>query len=112
MSAVKNAAGGIDILLTPAVIAKLESLAAQVPPCPGKKIRKRQGPACGLAAYEQLVGADEELQGTFARPLTDQVWAEIDEGYEGSPEDNPAWEGDGDAPGEEAAEIFDENDSA
>jgi hypothetical protein len=57
---------------------------------------RKRGPQCGLADYLQRVGADEELQDSFAHPLTDQVFDEIDEGY-GS--DDPAadhgWEGDG-----------------
>jgi hypothetical protein len=58
--------------------------------------RKRGGPACGLADFVQRVGADEELQGSFSEPLTDQVFHEIDEGYSSDdPATDPGWEGDG-----------------
>ena len=106
VSAHKNEGGGLDILLSPAVKAKLEAIAKEVTPCAKKRrrnLRKRQGgPACGLADFVQRVGADEELQGSFAEPLTDQVWSEVDSGYgSDDPSEDPGWEGDGDAPGEE-----------
>jgi hypothetical protein len=44
----------------------------------------------------QRVGSDEELQGSFSEPLTDQVFHEIDEGYSSNdPATDPGWEGDG-----------------
>ena len=49
-----------------------------------------------MADFVQRVGADPELQGNFARPLTDQVWDEVDEGYEsGDAASDDGWEGDG-----------------
>ncbi|KAH0439391.1 hypothetical protein CcaCcLH18_02868 [Colletotrichum camelliae] len=100
VSAAKNGAGGLSILLSPAVKSKLEAIAKQVTPCAGKRRRqnrKRQGgPSCGLADFVQRVGADAELQGSFAEPLTDQVWDQIDEGYESDdPMQDGGWEGDG-----------------
>ncbi|KAK2024426.1 hypothetical protein LX32DRAFT_705555 [Colletotrichum zoysiae] len=96
----KNGSGGLRVLLSPAVKSKLEAIAKQVPPCGGKRRRqnlKRQGgPSCGLADFVQRVGADAELQGSFAEPLTDQVWGQIDEGYESDdPTADGGWEGDG-----------------
>jgi hypothetical protein len=42
------------------------------------------------------VGSDEELQGSFSEPLTDQVFHAIDEGYSSDdPAADPGWEGDG-----------------
>ncbi|KAK1999299.1 hypothetical protein LX36DRAFT_632705 [Colletotrichum falcatum] len=100
VSAVKNGSGGLSILLSPAVKAKLETIAKQVTPCAGmrrRQNRKRQGgPSCGLADFVQRVGADAEMQGSFAEPLTDQVWDQIDEGYESDdPTGDGGWEGDG-----------------
>jgi hypothetical protein len=101
VSATKDTNGDLSILLGPAVKAKLEEIAKQVTPCAAKRRRKvgnrkRGGPACGLADFVQRVGADEELQGSFAQPLTDQVFDEIDEGYGGDdPATEPGWEGDG-----------------
>ncbi|KAF2703709.1 hypothetical protein K504DRAFT_485513 [Pleomassaria siparia CBS 279.74] len=101
VSAIKNENGDLNILLGPAVKAKLEAIAKQVTPCAAKRKRKmrngkRGGSTCGLADFVQRVGADEELQGSFARPLTDQVFDEIDEGYGGDdPASDPGWEGDG-----------------
>lgn len=114
----KNAAGGLDILLSPAVKAKLEAIAKQVTPCAAKRRRayrkrhsKRGGDACGLADFVQRVGADPELQGNFAEPLTDQVWHEsADEGYESDPEQDGGWEGDGGehVPGEDEGYFSDD----
>ncbi|SPO03138.1 uncharacterized protein DNG_05820 [Cephalotrichum gorgonifer] len=110
VSALKNDNGGLDIILSPAVKTRLEEIAKQVTPC-GKKRRrnlhnhKRQGDvaACGLRDFVERVGADEELQSTFAEPLTDQAWGEIDSGYgSDDPFEDPGWEGDGDPIGEEA----------
>ncbi|SPO00294.1 uncharacterized protein DNG_03139 [Cephalotrichum gorgonifer] len=110
VSAVKNGAEGLDILLSPAVRAKLQSIAKQVTPCSKKRaLRRRQG-ACGLADFVERVGADEELRGTFTEQLTDQVWAEIDEGFEGSPEDVAGWEGDGRPPGDDEGYFSDDGD--
>ncbi|KAM0332536.1 hypothetical protein ACHAQA_002819 [Verticillium albo-atrum] len=102
ISALKNAEGGLDILISPAVKAKLEAIAKEVTPCAAPVKRRRQlrnrkrgGPACGLADFVQRVGADQELQETFAHPLTDQVYNDFDEGYSGDPADDPGWEGDG-----------------
>jgi hypothetical protein len=98
VSALKEADGGLNILLGPKVKAKLEAIAKQVKSCTtrrGRRSRKRGEPACGLADFVQRVGADEELQSEFAQPLTDQVFDEIDEGYHGDPATDHGWEGDG-----------------
>ncbi|RYP49893.1 hypothetical protein DL769_011025 [Monosporascus sp. CRB-8-3] len=117
VSASKNAAGGLDILLSPAVKAKLEAIAKEVTPCSAKRRRqsrnhnRRGGPSCGLADFVQRVGADSELQESFAEPLTDQVWNEIDEGYEsGDPGLDGGWEGDGGEhfPGEDEGYFSDD----
>ncbi|KAJ0297604.1 hypothetical protein Brms1b_013568, partial [Colletotrichum noveboracense] len=116
VSAAKNGAGGLSILLSPAVKSKLEAIAKQVTPCAGKRRRqnrKRQGgPSCGLADFVQRVGADAELQGSFAEPLTDQVWDQIDEGYESDdPMQDGGWEGDGgDHPAGEDEGYFSDDD--
>jgi hypothetical protein len=92
-------------LLTPAVKAKLEEIAGQVTPCAAKKRRRqlgKRGEACGLADFVRRVGADQELRDSFARPLTDQVWHEVDSGYgSDDPSVDPGWEGDGDGVGHE-----------
>ncbi|KAF4555938.1 Hypothetical protein D9617_2g059030 [Elsinoe fawcettii] len=113
----KNAEGGVDILLSPAVKAKLEALAKDVAPC-AKKLkrgflnRKRQALACGLSDFVQKVGADEELRSSFVQPITDQAWREVDEGYESGddPVQDPGWEGDGvsNAPGEDEGYFSDD----
>ncbi|KAF2220086.1 hypothetical protein BDZ85DRAFT_204310, partial [Elsinoe ampelina] len=102
VSVTKNGAGGLDILLSPAVKSKLEALAKEATPCAAKKAfvrsrhHKRQAPACGLADFVRKVGADEELRGSFGHPFTDQAWREVDEGYSGDdPVQDPGWEGDG-----------------
>ncbi|RNJ53241.1 hypothetical protein D7B24_002088 [Verticillium nonalfalfae] len=114
ISASKNAEGGLDILISPAVKAKLEAIAKEVTPCAAKRRRqvrnrKRGGPACGLADFVQRVGADQELQETFAHPLTDQVFNDFDEGYSGDPADDPGWEGDGGQVGHEDEGYFSED---
>jgi hypothetical protein len=83
----KNNKGDLDILLSPAVIAKLEQIYKQVTPCAAAKARRRSfldrrqglepGPACDLADFVQRVGADEELQSSFAQPMNDQVGAPL-----------------------------------
>ena len=116
VSASKNAAGGLDILLSPAVKDKLEAIGKQVKPCDVRrrsfKNQKRQGgPACGLADFVQQVGADSELQGSFAEPLTDVVWNDIDEGYgSGDAASEAGWEGDGGqhTPGEDEGYFSDD----
>ncbi|KAM7216721.1 hypothetical protein V8F06_007831 [Rhypophila decipiens] len=89
VSVLKNANGGFNILMSPAVKSKIELLAKNVPPCPAAARRlkyiKRQGPSCGLVNLLEQVGQDEELRRSFVRPLTDQVWRE-DEGYESGSE--------------------------
>ena len=93
----KNKAGGIDVLLSPKVKAKLESIAKQVKPCAAVKRRRRRGvqkrgpEACGLRDFVNRVGADEELRETFTHQITDEVWASVDEGYEGSVDGNPGF---------------------
>jgi len=100
VSALKDADGGLNILLSPKVKGKLEAIAKLVKPCATRRrrstrIHKREGPACGLADFVQRVGADPELQAEFAHPLTDQVWAEVGEGQHGDPAADQGWEGDG-----------------
>lgn len=102
----KSEDGGIDIVLSPGVKAKLEAIAKEVTPCSKKRRRnlhnrKRQaGPACGFADFRARVNADEELRNTFSEALTDQVRYSQDSGVDvGDPADDPGWEGDGDAPG-------------
>ncbi|TEA14156.1 hypothetical protein C8034_v003723 [Colletotrichum sidae] len=112
VTAEKNGSGGLRILLSPAVKAKLESLAKQVTPCAGKRrrqiLRRQVGQSCGLSDFVQRVGADSELQANFAEPLTDQVWHQIDEGYEsGHPGEDGGWEGDG-GPGEDEGYFSDD----
>ncbi|GJN81399.1 hypothetical protein PLIIFM63780_004933 [Purpureocillium lilacinum] len=95
VGAAKNAAGGLDILLSPAVKAKLEAIAKQVKPCSAKRrrgVQKRQGQSCGLADFVNRVGEDAELRDTFTHQITDEVWAGVDEGYSGGPDENPGFE--------------------
>jgi hypothetical protein len=74
-----------------------------VTPCAAKRKRdshnrKRAGPSCGFADFLQRASADEELQGSFSRSITDQAWRELDEGYTSGgegPAADPGWEGDG-----------------
>lgn len=77
VEASKNADGSLDILLSPAIIEKLQGIHAEVVPCAAKRRRshlgRRGGPACGVADFVQRVGADAELQDTFAQPMNDQV---------------------------------------
>ncbi|KAL9110257.1 MAG: hypothetical protein Q9227_005164, partial [Pyrenula ochraceoflavens] len=76
VEATKNTDGSLDVLLSPAVIAKLEAIHKQVKPCAARRrsrgLRKRGGPACGLADFVERVGADEELGESFSQPLNDQ----------------------------------------
>lgn len=108
VTASKNAAGGLNILLSPGLKAKLEAIAKEVTACAAKHRRqprnvvyKRQGgPACGLADYVQRVAADTELRNSFARPLTDQVLTEeYDSGYESGPGSEDGWVDGGEAEG-------------
>ncbi|KAF4828739.1 hypothetical protein CGCTS75_v007235 [Colletotrichum tropicale] len=108
VTASKNAAGGLNILLSPGLKAKLEAIAKEVSACAAKHRRqprnvfyKRQGgSACGLADYVQRVAADTELRNSFARPLTDQVLTEeYDSGYESGPGSEDGWVDGGEAEG-------------
>ncbi|KAM7213947.1 hypothetical protein V8F06_010646 [Rhypophila decipiens] len=81
VNAVLAADGGLDVLLSPGVRAKLEELAKQVKPCSAKRLRarakrpkagKRQA-ACGFKQYQQLIANDDELGGTFTDQLADQI---------------------------------------
>jgi hypothetical protein len=73
VEASKNNDGSLDILLSPAVIGKLEGVFKKVTPCGARRVRKRAGPACGLAHFVEEVGADPELGKTFSQPLNDQA---------------------------------------
>ncbi|KAK3316800.1 hypothetical protein B0H66DRAFT_626309 [Apodospora peruviana] len=97
VSAIKNAEGGMDILLSPGVKAKLDSIAKEVTPCAGKRFKfRRRGDACGLADFLERVRADEQLGDTFSEQLTDQVWGEVvDEGFVEGDDVTPGYEGDG-----------------
>ncbi|KAM7187063.1 hypothetical protein V8F20_011131 [Naviculisporaceae sp. PSN 640] len=88
VSAIKNAAGGIDLLLSPGMRSKLEGLSRSIVPCPAIVRRanyiERQvggGPSCGIANFLERAGQDPEIRKTFSEPITDQIWRE-DEGYE------------------------------
>ncbi|KAM7188822.1 hypothetical protein V8F20_010432 [Naviculisporaceae sp. PSN 640] len=81
VNAALAADGGLDVLLSPGVRAKLEELAKQVTPFSAKRLRarakrpkasKRQA-ACGFKQYQQLVASDDELAGTFTDQLADQI---------------------------------------
>ncbi|KAL9615937.1 MAG: hypothetical protein Q9160_009137 [Pyrenula sp. 1 TL-2023] len=116
VEATKNTDGGLDVLLSPAVIAKLEAIHKDVKPCAARRrsrgLRKRGGPACGLADFVERVGADRELGESFSQPLNDQVWDQIDEGYASDdPEADPGWEGDGeiDPPGDDEGYFSDDD---
>ncbi|KAI8289747.1 hypothetical protein K4K60_007994 [Colletotrichum sp. SAR11_57] len=108
VTASKNAAGGLNILLSPGLKAKLEAIAKEVTACAAKHRRqprnvvykRQEGPACGLADYVQRVAADTELRNSFARPLTDQVLTEeYDSGYESGPGSEDGWVDGGEAEG-------------
>ncbi|KAM7184356.1 hypothetical protein V8F33_013039 [Rhypophila sp. PSN 637] len=81
VNAALAADGGLDVLFSPGVRAKLEELAQQVTPCSAKRLRarakrpkasKRQA-ACGFKQYQQLAANDDELGGTFTDQLADQT---------------------------------------
>lgn len=112
VSAEKNKGGGLDVLLSPKVLEKLKGIAKDVKPCAAKRGLRfvKRGPACGLADFVDRVGADQELRGTFSEQFTDQVWAEIDEGYSGEPSDNGGWEGDGGEPFDDEGYFSDDAD--
>ncbi|KAI0841215.1 hypothetical protein F5Y06DRAFT_308130 [Hypoxylon sp. FL0890] len=94
VQASKEANGDISILLSPVIMGKLSAIAAKVPPCAAK--RKKRQAACGLEAFTNEVQADPELAQGFGDELASEVWAEVDEGYVGSPEDGPDFEFEGD----------------
>lgn len=97
VAATKNAAGGLDVLLSPRVIEKIEAIVKKVPPCPAKRELRfeRRGGACGLEAFVDEVGSDDELREIFSDQFTDQARGQVDEGYEGEPGENGGSEGDG-----------------
>ncbi|KAM7210109.1 hypothetical protein V8F06_014506, partial [Rhypophila decipiens] len=102
VNVLKNAAGGMDILIAPAVQAKLESIAKTVTPCGAAKrslkLLGRQGPAlCGFDDFIAKANADTEISQTLSEPLTDRVriFQLEDEGIDLNPEDLPGWEGNG-----------------
>lgn len=98
----KNAEGGLDILLSPAVKGKLEAIAKKVRPC-GKKSRrqiwhsKRQnGESCGPRQFVHDVAEDAELKNTFDPALSDQIHHELEEDlFDDDPTDDSSWDGDG-----------------
>ena len=98
----KNAEGGLDVLLSPAVKAKLEAIAKNVRPC--GKIRRGQnwhskrqnGELCGPRQYLHDVAEDAELRSTFDPAVSDQSHHELDEDlFEDDPTDDSSWDGDG-----------------
>lgn len=92
--------GGLDVLISPGVRAKLQELAKQVTPCGArvraraKRFRKRQA-ACGLKQFQQLVADNTELRETFTDQLTDQIHQQVDRLP--NAQDDPNWQGDGGA---------------
>ncbi|KAM7188900.1 hypothetical protein V8F33_010347 [Rhypophila sp. PSN 637] len=108
VQATKNQDGGLDILFSPKVKSKLEAIAHEVKPCAAKKKRRgvgaggpntKRAEACGVREFLERVGEDPELSETFGEQVTDQMWGEIDEGYQGEPGEVPGYEGDGFAEG-------------
>ena len=98
VQATKNQDGGLDILFSPNVKGKLEAIAKEVKPCGAKKKKRgnmRRADACGVREFLERVGDDPELSETFGEQVTDQIWGEIDEGYQGAAGEVPGYEGDG-----------------
>ncbi|KAF4928677.1 hypothetical protein CGCVW01_v001793 [Colletotrichum viniferum] len=92
VTASKNAAGGLNILLSPGLKAKLEAIAKEVTACAAKHRRQPRN-----VVYKP---ADTELRNSFARPLTDQVLTEeYDSGYESGPGSEDGWVDGGEAEG-------------
>lgn len=80
--------GGLSILMSPALQARLQDIAAQVPQCPSSKRRhKRQSDNCGAKEFARRVVADSHLRRSLAQPLARGVWNEVgdvgDDGYVG-----------------------------
>lgn len=88
VSIATNAAGGLDLVISPFVKDRLNAIASEVTPCGAAKraarrsLRKRQGgPVCGSLDFAQRVSQDSDLSG-FSEQLDEAVRNSIDSGYE------------------------------
>lgn len=106
---VKHANGGLDMILSPAFREKVEAILKEVPPCTKKKLRRRQGPSCGIEAAARRVLEDEGIADIFSGQVHDEVMenagldSDADSGY-GTDEDGFV-EGAEGPPGSEAGET-------
>ncbi|KAF4944216.1 hypothetical protein FSARC_14731 [Fusarium sarcochroum] len=72
---VKHADGGLDMILSPAFREKVEAILKEVPPCTKRRLRRRQGPSCGIEGAARRVLEDEGVADIFS----DQVHGEVSE---------------------------------
>ncbi|KAF4989387.1 hypothetical protein FGRMN_9156 [Fusarium graminum] len=70
---VKHADGGLDMILSPAFREKVEAILKEVPPCTKRKLRRRQGPSCGIEAAARRVLEDEGVADMFSDQVHDEV---------------------------------------
>lgn len=92
--------GDLSILLSPALIEKLQVIAGEVTQCSKRGRRKTKRQACGIEDFIGRVEADAELSGSL-RQLPSQVFEVLDEGYEPMPGESPGWQGSGGLPGDD-----------
>ncbi|KAF5676109.1 hypothetical protein FHETE_2236 [Fusarium heterosporum] len=89
---VKHANGGLDMILSPAFREKVEAILKEVPPCTKRKLRRRQGPSCGIEAAARRVLEDEGVADMFSDQVHNEISAnagldsDADSGY-GTDED-------------------------
>ncbi|KAF5020850.1 hypothetical protein F66182_7105 [Fusarium sp. NRRL 66182] len=89
---IKNANGGLDMILSPAFREKVEAILKDVPPCTKRRLRRRQGPACGIEAARARLMEDEGVADMFSEEFHGEVTEEAglnsdaDSGY-GTDED-------------------------
>ncbi|KAG8354468.1 hypothetical protein FVEN_g7825 [Fusarium venenatum] len=62
---VKNANGGLDIILSPAFRERVEAILKDVPPCTSRKLRRRQASVCGLEAARNRILDDQGVADVF-----------------------------------------------
>lgn len=106
---IKAENGGLDLILSPAFIEKVEKILKEVPPCTRKRLRRRQGPSCGLEGAARRISEDSAVGDLFSEQVHDEVSEEagLDAGSDsayGTDEDGFS-EGAEGPPGSEAGET-------
>lgn len=100
VSIATNAAGGLDLVLSPYLKDKLNAIASEVTTCGaakraarrrGNRQKRQGGPVCGSFDFASRVSQDPDLA-TFSEQLDEAVRNSIDSGYESmSSVDGDGW---------------------